>query len=220
MRVGVDVGGTNTDAVLMDGTRLVAQAKVPTTSDVTSGILAALEELLRRRTQGATVDAVMLGTTHFTNALLEHKDLTPTAVIRLALPVTELLPPLLDWPDPLREAICGLTYMVHGGHEVDGREVSSLNAAEVREAARDMRRKGVEAVAICGLFSPVNTAHEEEAAPMVREEAPGLRDHPVPRDRPRGYPGAGKRLRPQRLLDGARGEDHRGHPRGHQGPGL
>ena len=152
MRVGVDVGGTNTDAVLMDGTRLVAQAKVPTTSDVTSGILAALEELLRRRTQGATVDAVMLGTTHFTNALLEHKDLTPTAVIRLALPATELL----DWPDPLREAIGGLTYMVHGGHEVDGREVSSLNAAEVREAARDMRRKGMEAVAICGLFSPVN----------------------------------------------------------------
>ena len=41
--IGVDVGGTNTDAVLMDGVTLLAKAKLPTTSDVTSGLVASLE---------------------------------------------------------------------------------------------------------------------------------------------------------------------------------
>ena len=174
MRIGIDVGGTNTDAVLMDGATLLAQAKVPTTPDVTSGIIAALEGVLHQRPADARIDAVMLGTTHFTNALLERRGLSHTAVIRLCLPATTLLPPLVDWPMPLREAIGDVTYMVHGGHEFDGREISSLNVGEVRDAAWDMRRKGVQAVAVCGVFSPVNAAHEEEAAAIIREEAPDL----------------------------------------------
>ena len=96
MRIGVDVGGTNTDAALMDGRELVARAKVPTTPDVTSGIISALESVLGQRPGNTAVRAVMLGTTHFTNALLEQRGLAPTAVVRLALPATSLLPPLVD----------------------------------------------------------------------------------------------------------------------------
>ena len=121
MRIGIDVGGTNTDAVLLEGAKLVAQAKRPTTADVTSGIFAALKAVLESSPQGASIEAVMLGTTHFTNALLEQKSLSPTATLRLCLPATTLLPPLIDWPDELREAIGGHTYMVRGGHEFDGR---------------------------------------------------------------------------------------------------
>ncbi len=174
MRIGVDVGGTNTDAVLMDGSKLLAQAKVPTTADVTSGIVAALEEALTQRPPDAVVTSVMLGTTHFTNALLEGKGLAPTAVLRLCLPATTLLPPLVDWPGELRDAIGGLTFMVSGGHEFDGREISSLNLAEVRDAARKMRREGVRSVAVCGVFSPVTSAHEQAAAELLREEIPGV----------------------------------------------
>ena len=47
MRIGIDVGGTNTDAVLMDGTDLIAQVKSPTTPDVTSGILTAIESVYK-----------------------------------------------------------------------------------------------------------------------------------------------------------------------------
>ena len=47
MFVGVDVGGTNTDAVLMDGNNLAGAAKLPTTADVTSGIIDALTEVLK-----------------------------------------------------------------------------------------------------------------------------------------------------------------------------
>ena len=175
MFIGVDVGGTNTDAVLMDGADLVGAVKLPTTADVTAGIVDALAALLAYLPPARPVDAVMVGTTHFTNALLERRRLSPTAVIRLALPATKLLPPLVDWPTPLRDAIGGFTYMVHGGHEFDGREISPLTVGEIRTAVQDMRRRDVRAVAVSGVFSPVNTAHEIQAAAVIREEAPELR---------------------------------------------
>ena len=175
MFIGVDVGGTNTDAVLMDGARLAGAAKSPTTADVTSGIVAAVTELLSQNPPGAQVDAVMVGTTHFTNALLERRNLSPTAVIRLALPATQLLPPLVDWPGELKDAIGGLTCMVRGGHEFDGREISPLDRDELRKTVRDMRSQGVRAVALSGVFSLVNPSHETEAAAIIREEAPDMR---------------------------------------------
>ena len=175
MLVGVDVGGTNTDAVLMDGAALVHAVKLPTTADVTTGIVDALAELLAELPSGAQVDAVMVGTTHFTNALLERRELAPTAVLRLCLPATQLLPPLVDWPDDLRNAMGGFTYLVGGGHEFDGREISPLDRSEIRRAVADMRRNGVRAVALSGVFSPVNGEHESAAAAVVQGEAPGLR---------------------------------------------
>lgn len=175
MFIGVDVGGTNTDAVLMDGSQLLGAAKAPTTADVTSGIVAALAELLAQDPRGAQADAVMVGTTHFTNALLERRNLSSTAVIRLSLPATQLLPPLVDWPTELKDAIGGFTYMVSGGHEFDGREISPLDREEVRNTVRDLRDQGVRAVALSGVFSLVNPAHETEAAAIIREEAPDIR---------------------------------------------
>ena len=175
MYIGVDVGGTNTDAVLMDGFNLAGAVKVPTSADVTSGIAASLTDLLHDLPRNARVDAVMVGTTHFTNALLEHRDLSPTAVVRLSLPATHLLPPLVDWPGPLKAAVGGHTYMLGGGHEFDGREIASLDRVGLREAVRDMRRNGVRAVAVSGVFSPVNSAHEAEAGEIIRNEAPEFR---------------------------------------------
>ena len=192
MFIGVDVGGTNTDAVLLNGQQLAGVAKVPTTADITSGIVGAIEELLRQ-SPAAGIDAVMVGTTHFTNALLERRNLAPTTVMRLCLPATQLLPPLVDWPDQLRTAI-GLpshtvpshavpahavpedaAYMVAGGNEFDGREISSLDRDSVRRAARDMAGRGYRAVAVCGVFSPVDPRHETEAAALIEEAAPQLR---------------------------------------------
>ena len=100
MHVGIDVGGTNTDAVLMDGTQVLAAVKQATTADVTSGIVEAIDELRRgHHFDGQQITAVMIGTTHFINALVEAKRLAPTAALRLGLPATRALPPLVDWPD-------------------------------------------------------------------------------------------------------------------------
>src|SRR5213592_3174793 len=77
LRLGIDVGGTNTDAVVLDREdRLLAKAKVPTTPDVTAGIRAAIDGVV---TAGefdlARITHVMLGTTHATNAVLQRRDL-------------------------------------------------------------------------------------------------------------------------------------------------
>ena len=175
MFVGVDVGGTNTDAVLMDGRRLIGAAKVPTTDDVTGGITGAVSELLAQTSSRDAVEAVVVGTTHFTNALLERANLAPTAVMRLALPATELLPPLVEWPDDLKDAMGGHAYMIGGGNEFDGREISPLDRHAIRESVHDMQTRGVRAVAVNGVFSPVDPVQELEAATLIREIAPDLR---------------------------------------------
>jgi N-methylhydantoinase A/oxoprolinase/acetone carboxylase beta subunit len=175
MRVGIDVGGTNTDAVLMDGLTVVASHKTPTTADVSSGIMAALRTVLAASgVAPADVQAVMIGTTHFTNAVVERKRLLQVAAVRLGLPATKGLPPMVDWPDDLGRTLGYHRYLVHGGNEFDGREIAPLNEAELREAARDIKAKGLRAAAVTSVFSPVKNEMELRAAAILQQEVPGL----------------------------------------------
>jgi N-methylhydantoinase A/oxoprolinase/acetone carboxylase beta subunit len=174
MRIGVDVGG-NTDAVLMDGNNVVGWHKTPTTPDVTAGITTAIRTVLQETEVPARqVKAVMIGTTHFTNAVVERKRLMETAAVRLGLPATECLPPMVDWPADLRETLGNHAYLVHGGHEFDGREISPLDEQEVQDVAKDIKSKGIRAVAISAVFSPVNGWFEERAAEILRDEIPDV----------------------------------------------
>ncbi len=175
LRIGIDVGGTNTDAVLMDGLRVVSKIKTPTTSDVTGGITTALRHVLESSgTAVSSVAGVMIGTTHFTNAVVERRRLEPTAAIRLGLPATLALPPMVDWPDDLAEAIGRHAWLCHGGHEFDGREISPFDEGEVERVAIEIAEKGISAVAISSVFSPVNTGMEERAAEVVRRVVPDV----------------------------------------------
>lgn len=170
MHIGIDVGGTNTDAVLMDGRRTLAGVKNATTPDVTSGIVQAIEGLRSgHRFDGSDISAVMIGTTHFINALVQAKRLAPTAALRLGLPATKALPPLIDWPEPLVAAISARPYLAHGGYEFDGRPISPLDPEELRGIAADMAEHGVRSVAISSVFSPVNHDLETAAADIVSE---------------------------------------------------
>ena len=121
-RIGIDVGGTNTDAVLVEGAKVVHAIKTPTTEDVTSGVLTALRMLVAGLGGDAgPVDAVMIGTTHFTNAVVQRRDLMKAAALRIGLPASASLPPYVDWPEDLADYVNGGVYMVEGGHEFDGR---------------------------------------------------------------------------------------------------
>ena len=93
-RLGIDVGGTNTDAVVMDtADRLIATTKVPTTADITGGITAAIAAVLAAPgVEPDRISHVMLGTTHATNAVLERKSLRRIAVIRIGGPATHSMP--------------------------------------------------------------------------------------------------------------------------------
>ena len=171
MRIGIDVGGTNTDAVLLDGTTVLAANKSATSADVTAGIIDTLDRLQAERSfDPAQVQAVMIGTTHFINALVEARRLAPTAALRLGLPATASLPPLVDWPERLVEAISGRSYLAHGGHEFDGRHIAELDEDELRRHAGDMVSHGVRSVAISSVFSPVSNEFELRAAEILRSE--------------------------------------------------
>ncbi|HEX6988896.1 MAG TPA: hydantoinase/oxoprolinase family protein [Bacillota bacterium] len=173
LRVGIDVGGTNTDAVLLDGDRVVATVKTAGTDDLTTGITRALDTVLHKA--GAApeqVAAVMIGTTHFINAILERKDLAPAAAIRLGLPSGDALPPMVDWPDDLREAVGGAAFMVHGGREFDGRPLSPVDPDEIRRVARRIGELGIRSIAVSSVFAPVQAQDEQRAAAIVREVLP------------------------------------------------
>ncbi|QDO89524.1 hydantoinase/oxoprolinase family protein [Ornithinimicrobium ciconiae] len=171
MHIGIDVGGTNTDAVLMEGTQVLATVKQATSDDVTSGIISAIERLREQRQfEGSTVKAVMIGTTHFINGLVEARRLAPTAALRLGLPATRALPPLVDWPERLSAAIQGRAYLAHGGYEFDGRPISPIDHDELRRHAADMASHGIRSVAISSVFSPVNHDLEVEAAGIISAE--------------------------------------------------
>ncbi len=173
MRIGVDVGGTNTDAALMDGNTVVASVKAPTTEDVGSGVVAAIKNVLAESgASAAAVTGVMIGTTQFTNAIVERRRLVPVAIIRLALPATESLNPLIDWPKDLVGVIGRHVYMAKGGYEVDGREISPLDETEIAEIARDVKAKGLRSVAVSSVFAPLNHAQEQRANEIIRNEYP------------------------------------------------
>ena len=171
-RIGIDVGGTNTDAVLIDGGDVRAWAKRSTTQDVTSGIMSALNDVLAEA-HDDPIQAIMIGTTHFTNAVVQRRELAPIAVIRLGAPATESLPPLVDWPDDLAAMVLGHYEILPGGHEFDGRELSPLDPAALRAAARRIKEKGLRTVAVSAVFSPIDTGSEERAAAILADELPG-----------------------------------------------
>jgi N-methylhydantoinase A/oxoprolinase/acetone carboxylase beta subunit len=176
VRIGIDVGGTNTDAVLLDGQCVLAATKAATSRDVTSGIVRALEALHAQQPfRPDQITAVVIGTTHFINALVEARGLAPTAALRLGLPATASLPPLVDWPQRLVGAVSGRAYLAHGGHEFDGRHIAELDEEELRRHAANMAAHGVRSVAISSVFSPVSNEFELRAAQILAEElGPGV----------------------------------------------
>ncbi len=175
MRIGIDVGSTNTDAVLMRGREVLGFSKRPTTPEVTSGITDALQSLL----DSTAVDVreirnVMVGTTQFVNAFVERKRLTEVAVVRIAAPLTEGIPPLLDWPDALRQALGNHVYMITGGCYYTGEEYIPLDERALLAAARDIKKNGLKSIALTSIFAPVRPDIEERAASVIRSVIPDV----------------------------------------------
>lgn len=175
IRIGIDVGGTNTDAAMITPDGVLASCKIYTTGDIMSGVRTALSRLLEISGQPASaVSAVMIGTTHFTNAVVQRRDLAPTAAIRLGLPASACLPPMTDWPTDLRDAIAGRGYMIAGGNEFDGREIAPLDETALRGIAAQLRAQGVGSVAVSSIFSSVNAEMEHRAEAILNAEMPGV----------------------------------------------
>lgn len=176
MRIGIDVGGTHTDAVIVEGQEVIASTKVLTSANVRDGVVNALDEVLNASgVDHATVEAVMIGTTQFTNAVIERRELAPTAIIRIALPSGELVPPMIDWPDDIGEALGRHVYMIHGGRTYDGFPIAPLDERELDEAIDDIGAKGIRLIAVSGVFSPSDPAQEKLVAEKILAKIPDAR---------------------------------------------
>jgi N-methylhydantoinase A/oxoprolinase/acetone carboxylase beta subunit len=173
-RLGIDVGGTNTDAVLLEDDLVAAAVKTPTTPDVTTGITRALAALVEQAPTAREAQAVMIGTTHFTNAVVQRRDLGRVAGIRIGLPSGASLPPFVDWPEDLADLVRAEVVMLEGGHEFDGRPLVPFDTRGMRAAARRVRELGIRSVAVAAVFSPLNASCEEEAAAILCEECPDV----------------------------------------------
>jgi N-methylhydantoinase A/oxoprolinase/acetone carboxylase beta subunit len=172
-RIGVDVGGTNTDAVVMAGRDILAAVKVPTSADVTTGLMQALREVQKQAAIApGDVALVVIGTTHFTNAVIERRHLSETAVVRLCLPAAQCLKPMVDWPADLRAAIGDHVFLASGGFEFDGTPIAPFDPGEISRIGAVIRGRGVKAIAVAGVFAPVKDQFEREAAALLAAACP------------------------------------------------
>jgi N-methylhydantoinase A len=184
VRAGVDVGGTFTDGVLLDGDYRLHIAKVATTpGDLTAGFLEALEDLGRQAgVSPGEIGYLVHGSTVATNALVQRKiarvGLVTTAGFRDLLEIgTQQRSRLYDLrapePPPLVPRELRLEARERIGAE--GQVLTPLRREDVEEAAEVFAGGGVEAVAVSFLFSFLNPEHEEQAADIL-----GQRLHGVP----------------------------------------
>ncbi|KJV78056.1 badF/BadG/BcrA/BcrD ATPase family protein [Rickettsia hoogstraalii str. RCCE3] len=170
-RIGIDVGGTNTDAVLLnDKKNIISQNKQTTTTDIMTGIEKAIEQLfIGISINKSEVTQAMLGTTHCTNAIVERRGLNSVAHIRLGAPATLAVEPLANVPEDLRLQLGSHIFIVEGGLEYDGSILSALNEDKIRTYLHTIQDK-VDSISICGVFSPVSGEQETRVAEIIREE--------------------------------------------------
>ena len=181
-RVGVDIGGTNTDLAIFDSdTGALLVEKVPSTpSNPALAVLSGLRLLVERGVQLKDIEFFSHGTTVTTNALLEMKG------SRVGLLITDGFRGVgevqeqartgnqLDYyfrrPTPLVPP--SLTREIPGRMDYTGAELTPLDEQAVRRAVRELVDAGIKSFAVCYLFSFKNPAHEQATARIIREVAP------------------------------------------------
>lgn len=183
-RLGVDIGGTFTDATLVDeSTGRLWNAKVSSTpADPSQGFLIVTQQILDRAGLAPeTLRYVVHATTVATNAIIEGK-VAPTALIttegfRDILEIARQIRPSLydtqfEKPTPLvpRDRCFGVRERL----DASGAVVTPLDEAAIPQIASIIREAGIESVAVCFLHSYLNARHEQRAGEILRAHAPDI----------------------------------------------
>lgn len=149
MIIGLDVGGTHTDAVLLGSQGLKQMIKVPTDPlDLFNTILSSLNLLLKEIDPGE-IERIVLSTTLTTNAIVQQK-IDPVGIIVSSGPGI----------DPEFFRIGSHYFSVAGSIDHRGREISPVDSDEIRAIAKTFKQEGIENVGVIGKFSPRNPCHE------------------------------------------------------------
>ena len=185
-RLGVDVGGTFTDLLLVDETSgRTWRAKTPCTpEDQSIGVLRGIEKAcMQAGVELREISRVLHGTTIATNAILEGKGarvgLVTTDGFRQVLQIARSFVPgglagWIIWPKPEPLADLQDTVEVVGRIGADGTEVTPLDEAGARTALTRLAGQGIEALTISLINSYANDAHEQRVAQIAAEVMPGI----------------------------------------------
>ncbi len=183
-RLGVDVGGTHTDLVLLDtSTGILMVEKVSSTpKNPALGVLNGVNKFIARGVAPADIEFFAHGTTITTNALLEMRGAKVGLLITKGYRAVQEVQNqardgnLFDYfyakPQPI--APQSLTKEIPERSDYQGNVLIPLDTAAVREAARALKAAGVESIAVSYLFSFMNPAHEEMTRKLINEEIPGV----------------------------------------------
>ncbi|KAK5121095.1 hypothetical protein LTR85_005579 [Meristemomyces frigidus] len=185
VRIGVDVGGTNTDAVAIDPSQqfeasrgVLAHHKTPTTPDVTEGIEKAVRAVLEKSALPTDrIASVTVGTTHFINAVVEQdaRRLRRVAILRLSKSFLREVPPFSEFPPGLTSIIKGYVGYCDGGLHIDGSEEAPIVEEQVVERCAEIKKLGLTAIVVVGAFSPIDEVfrQEDRVKEIVLREIPG-----------------------------------------------
>ncbi|SMQ81496.1 N-methylhydantoinase A/oxoprolinase/acetone carboxylase, beta subunit [Bacillus sp. OV166] len=176
MKLGIDVGGTNTDAVIVrnDG-KLLSWSKHLTTNDIISGIeLAAKEVLKEANIPPDQIKGIFLGTTHVLNALYHPVNLSKTALIRITKKPS-LIEPALQWPENLKKYISKV-YHFKSSYDYTGKikEQSTPNQDEIEQLYHDIKKYGIESICLVGAYSPLYESEEREIRDRIKDSFPEI----------------------------------------------
>lgn len=181
--VGIDVGGTNTDGILLNPSKLsednkgvVSYHKSVTTQDVSKGIENVVGKLFDKVKDYSKKDVLSftIGTTHFINAVVEQDKarLEKVAVFRLCGPYSKGIPPFSNFPQGLTDIVSCYNAFIDGGFRVDGVSIKELDEDAILEHATKVKELGINSVAINGIYSAINHSHEIRAAELIRSVLP------------------------------------------------
>jgi N-methylhydantoinase A len=183
-RLGVDVGGTHTDLVLLDtDTGELAVAKVASTpKNPALGVLEGLANFIAEGIPPSQIEFFAHGTTITTNALLEMRGAKVGLLITKGYrAVQEVQNQARDgnlfdyfYSKPAPIAPQSLTKEIPERCDYAGRVLQPLDKDAVRRAARELKHAGVQSIAVCYLFSFMNPRHEQETRTLLREEFPAV----------------------------------------------
>ncbi len=163
MIIGIDIGGTNTDLVLVDEDKKIIRAvKEPTTASIEEGVTAGILKLLPD--DGCNITSVRIGTTHATNAIVQEKGLLRVGVLRIAGQNPDIAPGA-TWPVELRKKVIVGCETIAGGYECTGVPITPFCPQHALSAIAKLKDMGAQALSIIGVFAPMKADQER----MVQE---------------------------------------------------
>jgi N-methylhydantoinase A len=183
-RLGVDVGGTHTDLVLLDSVTgaLMVEKVASTPENPALGVLNGVARFVARGIAPERIAFFAHGTTITTNALLEMRGAKVGLLITHGFRAVQEIQTqardgnLFDYfyakPPPI--APQSLTREIPERSDYRGEVLLRLDRDAVRRAARELQAAGVESIAVCYLFSFMNPAHEEETRAIIQAECPAI----------------------------------------------